>query len=122
MDRASSSNGSSEQKDPAAQATDAFKSLAGFLFGKNKQQKKYSMTMPVITDTTGKMRFILPSSIKVKAIPCLLPLKTLRQQPDDSGNGTKPVLHLLGICSCSSWLRYMLLCPLGVSIARPGNR
>ena len=54
--------------DPAGQATAAFRGLAGFLFGKNKQEQKFSMTMPVITDTTGRMRFILPSSILVGSI------------------------------------------------------
>lgn len=54
--------------DPAGQATDAFRALAGFLFGKNKEEQKFSMTMPVITDTTGHMRFILPSTIKVRRL------------------------------------------------------
>ena len=61
-------NKSSSGWDPAGQATAAFRALAGFLFGKNKQEQKFGMTMPVITDTTGRMRFIMPSSVSVRLL------------------------------------------------------
>ncbi|KAK9806065.1 hypothetical protein WJX73_010820 [Symbiochloris irregularis] len=64
-----SSDSGSGQKDPAARATGAFRALVGFLTGNNKSQEKYKMTMPVLTDTGGTMRFILPLSADSKSIP-----------------------------------------------------
>lgn len=56
---------SPEKSDPAGKGGQAFRDLAGFLFGKNKQQAKMSMTTPVLTDSRGAMQFVLPESIKV---------------------------------------------------------
>ena len=61
-----SSIGEGGRRDPTAKGTDAFRELAGFLFGKNAQQQKMSMTTPVLTDTTGAMQFVLPADVQVR--------------------------------------------------------
>ena len=60
-----SSLGTEARRDPTAKGTEAFRELAGFLFGKNSKQEKMSMTVPVLTDTTGAMQFVLPADMKV---------------------------------------------------------
>lgn len=60
-----SSTGNGARRDPASSGSEAFRELAGFLFGKNTKQEKMSMTTPVLTDTTGVMQFVLPTDMKV---------------------------------------------------------
>ena len=38
-----------------------FQTLAGYIFGKNKEEKKMAMTTPVFM-TEGKMAFVMPSN------------------------------------------------------------
>ena len=68
-----SSIGEGGRRDPAAKGTDAFRELAGFLFGKNAKQQKMSMTTPVLTDTTGAMQFVLPADMKVRTTHMAVP-------------------------------------------------
>lgn len=58
-----SSNGAAESStsSPAGEGDSAFNTLAGYLFGGNKQQEKMQMTMPVFTDSAGQMQFVLSS-------------------------------------------------------------
>ena len=58
-----SSSGQSESStsSPAGEGGSAFNTLAGYLFGGNKDQQKMQMTMPVFTDSAGKMQFVLSS-------------------------------------------------------------
>ena len=60
----------SSKVDPAKQGSEAFRDLAGFLFGKNSKQAKMSMTMPVLTDSRGAMQFVLPDTVKVRFTAC----------------------------------------------------
>lgn len=53
--RAGSSGGSS----PGGNGTSAFMSLAGYIFGKNDRQEKMAMTMPVFSDSSGRMQFFM---------------------------------------------------------------
>ena len=58
-----SSSGQSESStsSPAGEGGSAFNTLAGYLFGGNEDQKEMQMTMPVFTDSAGKMQFVLSS-------------------------------------------------------------
>ena len=58
----SSSSSESKTGSPAGEGGSAFNTLAGYLFGGNQQQKKMQMTMPVFTDSQGKMQFVLSST------------------------------------------------------------
>lgn len=44
---------------PASDGKGAFNALAGYIFGKNKQQQKMAMTTPVYTNSGGKMQFVV---------------------------------------------------------------
>lgn len=61
MQPSTSSNAESSTRSPAGEGGSAFNDLAGYLFGANKQQEKMQMTMPVFTDSTGNMQFVLSS-------------------------------------------------------------
>ena len=61
----SSESSESSTSSPAGEGGSAFNSLANYLFGGNKDQQKMQMTMPVFTDSAGKMQFVL-SSKRVK--------------------------------------------------------
>ena len=39
--------------------TSAFMTLAGYIFGKNDRQEKMAMTMPVFSDSSGRMQFFM---------------------------------------------------------------
>lgn len=39
--------------------TSAFMTLAGYIFGKNSSQEKMAMTMPVFSDSSGRMQFFM---------------------------------------------------------------
>ena len=44
---------------PAGSGTSAFMSLAGYIFGKNDRQEKMAMTMPVFSNSSGRMQFFM---------------------------------------------------------------
>lgn len=56
---------SSSNSKPTGEGGQAFNTLAGYLFGKNKSSEKMNMTTPVFTDSEGKMQFVLKAR-KVK--------------------------------------------------------
>lgn len=39
--------------------TSAFMTLAAYIFGKNDRQEKMAMTMPVFSDSSGRMQFFM---------------------------------------------------------------
>jgi len=45
--------------DPAGEGGAAFRTLAGYLFGKNAAGERMAMTAPVISDTRGVMQFFV---------------------------------------------------------------
>lgn len=50
--------GGSNSQDGNA-GTSAFMTLAGYIFGKNDRQEKMAMTMPVFSDSSGRMQFFM---------------------------------------------------------------
>ena len=44
---------------PAGDGGSSFNTLAGYLFGKNKDSEKMAMTTPVFSDSDGKMQFVV---------------------------------------------------------------
>ncbi|GLC36581.1 hypothetical protein PLESTF_001275600 [Pleodorina starrii] len=55
---------------PAGPGNKAFNSLARYIFGDNRGAARMAMTTPVLSDTTGTMRFVIGPSA-VKAMPSL---------------------------------------------------
>ena len=59
----STSNVVSQENDgkqkSAGDGKSAFMSLAGFIFGKNDRKEKMAMTMPVFSDSSGRMQFFM---------------------------------------------------------------
>ena len=53
----SSSNSSSNSS--SGEGKSAFMTLAGYIFGKNDRQEKMAMTMPVFSDSSGRMQFFM---------------------------------------------------------------
>jgi hypothetical protein len=53
---------SSSSYNPAGRSVGAFRALAAYLFGGNAQGKAMAMTTPVLSDSAGRMQFVLPSS------------------------------------------------------------
>lgn len=51
--------GSSGGSSPAGNGTSAFMSLAGYIFGKNDRQEKMAMTMPVFSNSSGRMQLFM---------------------------------------------------------------
>ena len=45
--------------DQDGNGTSAFMTLAGYIFGKNDRQEKMAMTMPVFSDSSGRMQFFM---------------------------------------------------------------
>lgn len=43
--------------------TSAFMTLAGYIFGKNDRQEKMAMTMPVFSDSSGRMQFFMGNNM-----------------------------------------------------------
>ena len=60
----------------AAGARSSFGKLAGYIFGKNQEERKMAMTMPVLSDSMGHMQFYMGSQHQVRG-----PLR-LQQQKD----------------------------------------
>lgn len=65
---------------PAAAAGAAFNALAGYIFGGNSRKEKMAMTMPVFSDSTGRMQFVVRSSGEV----CCPHHRTCHPCPADS--------------------------------------
>lgn len=53
------SSGGSGGSSPGGNGTSAFMSLAGYIFGKNDRQEKMAMTMPVFSNSSGRMQFFM---------------------------------------------------------------
>jgi hypothetical protein len=51
------------KKDKKGKGPNAFNTLAGYIFGRNREAKKMAMTTPVLMDSdSGKMSFVMPSN------------------------------------------------------------
>jgi hypothetical protein len=63
----SSNSGSSGRSvNPASAGVQAFRALVGYISGSNAASKKFAMTTPVLTSSSGKMQFMIdPSAAKV---------------------------------------------------------
>ena len=55
----SSSSSSSSSNSSSGEGKSAFMTLAGYIFGKNDRQEKMAMTMPVFSDSSGRMQFFM---------------------------------------------------------------
>ncbi len=55
----SKTNSSSSSNSSSGQGKSAFMTLAGYIFGKNDRQEKMAMTMPVFSDSSGRMQFFM---------------------------------------------------------------
>ena len=63
---------SSKSNRSGSDANQNFRILAGYIFGKNQQDKKIAMTAPVYmekNDTLNKMSFVLPSKYQISDLP-----------------------------------------------------
>ena len=58
----------------AAGGRSSFRTLAGYIFGKNQEERKMAMTMPVLSDSIGHMQFYMGSQHQVRGV-----FKNLRQ-------------------------------------------
>lgn len=68
MDRASSS-GEQGGTNPAGAGSNAFNTLAGYIFGKNESEEKMAMTTPVFTTDAGRMQFVIGKKYKDSGMP-----------------------------------------------------
>ena len=50
----------------AARGRSSFGKLAGYIFGKNQEERKMAMTMPVLSDSMGHMQFYMGSQHQVR--------------------------------------------------------
>ena len=50
----------------AAGGRSSFGKLAGYIFGKNQEERKMAMTMPVLSDSMGHMQFYMGSQHQVR--------------------------------------------------------
>ena len=48
-----------KSQNAAGDGKSAFMTLAGFIFGKNDRKEKMAMTMPVFSDSSGRMQFFM---------------------------------------------------------------
>lgn len=62
---ASSASATSGEVNPAKGGGGAFNALAGYIFGGNSRKERMAMTMPVFSDSTGQMQFVVRSSDEV---------------------------------------------------------
>lgn len=53
------SSSSSSSNSSSGEGKSAFMTLAGYIFGKNDRQEKMAMTMPVFSDSSGRMQFFM---------------------------------------------------------------
>lgn len=58
-DSSSNSNSNSSSTSSSGEGKSAFMTLAGYIFGKNDRQEKMAMTMPVFSDSSGRMQFFM---------------------------------------------------------------
>ena len=65
----SGSSGGSEATSPAGRGDGAFNRLAGFIFGGNKSGARMAMTSPVLSDSRGRMQFVIEPTYKVGGPP-----------------------------------------------------
>ncbi|KAJ1485146.1 SOUL hem-binding protein [Baffinella frigidus] len=73
---------------PMGTGFSAFESLAGYVFGKNQEEKKMAMTTPVISSPDGqKMSFIMPSSFWADTKGAPTPLATAAVKVEGKGGG-----------------------------------
>ena len=50
----------------AAEGRSSFRRLAGYIFGKNQEERKMAMTMPVLSDSMGHMQFYMGRQHQVR--------------------------------------------------------
>ncbi|KAL3159126.1 hypothetical protein ABBQ32_011120 [Trebouxia sp. C0010 RCD-2024] len=63
------SSGGSGGSSPGGNGTSAFMSLAGYIFGKNDRQEKMAMTMPVFSNSSGRMQFFMGHNKERASLP-----------------------------------------------------
>lgn len=59
--------------DPAGEGGAAFRTLAGYLFGKNAAGERMAMTSPVISDTRGVMQFFVGGGRQARRLRTIRP-------------------------------------------------
>ena len=72
MDGVQASTGSGSggsEASPAGRGDGAFNRLAGFIFGGNAAGARMQMTSPVLSDSRGRMQFVIEPSYKVGGPP-----------------------------------------------------
>ncbi len=70
---------------PARGGGGAFNALAGYIFGGNERKEKMAMTMPVFSDSQGRMQFVVRSSDEVQCHNVSIFV-----------NSSSPCLHVVG--------------------------
>ena len=55
----SDSQKAGQSVDSGGNGKSAFMTLAGYIFGKNDRQEKMAMTIPVMSDSSGRMQFFM---------------------------------------------------------------
>lgn len=68
----SSGNRNSSSNSSSGEGKSAFTTLAGYIFGKNDRQEKMAMTMPVFSDSSGRMQFFMGTGKDTGSLPAPL--------------------------------------------------